>query len=152
MEFKVIGMRGDASFDSIIEHFTSMGGEVVLMDPDMVVGKDHIISAANHAVRSFEEGTNRSKTVLTEIIIYSAWERQISKALAKMKPKESRNEYVALLIDVDDPELDSIGMIRDDSLIDASDEKAERLGLRKDSIPYEDQAIENVAMVELLKI
>ena len=151
MEFQVIGMRGDAPFDEMVNHFTSMGGDVVLMDPDMVAGKDHILSAATHAKRAFSEGTNRSKTVLTEIILYAAWERQISKALAKMKPKENRNECVALLIDIDDPRLDAIGMTRDDSLIDATDLKAERLGLKKGAVSYEDQAIENVALVELLK-
>jgi len=144
-------MRGDVPFDEMVNHFTSMGGDVVLMDPDMVAGKDHILSAATHAERAFAEGTNRSKTVLTEIILYAAWERQISKALAKMKPKEGRNEYVALLIDIDDPRLDDIGMTRDDSLIDATDLKAERLGLKKGAVSYEDQAIENVALVELLK-
>ncbi len=151
MDFQVIGIRGDTSFDDMIEHFTSMGGEVVLMDPDKVAGKDHILSAARHAERAFAEGTNRSKTILTEIILYAAWERQISKALAKMKPKEGRNEYVALLIDIDDPKLDAIGMTRDDSLIDVTDSKAERLGLKKCAVSYEDQAIENVALVELLK-
>ncbi len=152
MDFQVIGMRGDASFDEIISHFTGMGGEVVLMDPDMVAGRDHVLSAAMHAERSFAEGTNRSKTILTEIILYSAWERQISKAVARMKPKEGRNEYVALLIDVQDPKLDEIRMERDDSLIEPTDEKAERLGLRKGPVSYEDQAVENVAMVELLKV
>ena len=88
MDFKVIGMRGDTCFDDIVKHFTSMGGDVVLFDPDMIVGRDHLMSAAKHAERSFSEGTNRSKTLLTEIILYAAWERQISKALAKMKPKE----------------------------------------------------------------
>jgi KEOPS complex subunit Cgi121 len=152
MDFQVIGMRGDSDFDSIVNHFTSMGGDVILMDPDMVAGKDHVLSAAIHAERSFEEGTNRSKTLLTEIILYTAWERQISKAISKMKPKEGRNEYVALLLDVSDPKLDSIGMTRDDSLIDADDSKAAKLGLVKGRIPYEDQAVENVAMVELLKV
>jgi len=152
MEYQVIGMRGGSDFDSIVGHFTGLGGEVILFDPDMVAGRDHILSAAMHAERSFSEGTNRSKTLLTEIILYAAWERQISKAVSKMKPKAGRNEYVALLIDIKDPELDSIGMVRDDSLIDATDAKAEKLGLLKGSVSYEDQAVENVAMVELLKV
>ena len=151
MDFKVIGMRGNAGFDAIVSHFTSMGGEVVLMNPDMVCGRDHLIAAAMHAERSFKEGTNRSKTVLTEIILYAAWERQISKALAKMKPVEGSGRYVALLIDIDDPKLDSIGMEREDSLMDATDEKADRLGLVKGKVSYEDQAVENVALTELLK-
>ena len=151
MHLQVIGMHGNATFEQMVGYFTSMGGDCVLVDPDMVVGKDHLLSAAEHAERAFREGTNRSKTVLTEIILYSAWERQIGKAMAKMKPKEGRNDYVALLIDIDDPRLDEIGMARDDSLFEATPEKAERLGLIASSLSFEDQAVENVAMVELLK-
>ena len=150
MDLKVIGMEGEAPFDEIVAHFTSMGGEVVLMDPDKILGKEHVISAAIHAERSFEEGTNRSKSILTEIILYAAWERQISKALSKMKPKNGK--YVALLIDIDDPQLDAIGMVRNDSLIDATPEKAKALGLNDPFLSYEQQAVENVAMVELLKV
>ena len=151
MHLQVIGMHGNATFEQMVGHFTSMGGDCVLVDPDMVVGRDHLLSAAEHAERAFREGTNRSKTVLTEIILYSAWERQIGKAMTKMKPKEGRNDYVALLIDIDDPRLEEIGMIRDDSLFEATPEKAERLGLIAGSLSFEDQAVENVAMVELLK-
>ena len=151
MHLQVIGMHGNATFEQMVGHFTSMGGDCVLVDPDMVVGRDHLLSAAEHAERAFREGTNRSKTVLTEIILYSAWERQIGKAMTKMKPKEGRNDYVALLIDIDDPRLEEIGMIRDDSLFEATPEKAERLGLIAGSLNFEDQAVENVAMVELLK-
>lgn len=151
MHLQVIGMHGNATFEQMVGHFTSMGGDCVLVDPDMVVGRDHLLSATEHAERAFREGTNRSKTVLTEIILYSAWERQIGKAMTKMKPKEGRNDYVALLIDIDDPRLEEIGMIRDDSLFEATPEKAERLGLIAGSLSFEDQAVENVAMVELLK-
>ena len=151
MHLQVIGMHGNATFEQMVGHFTSMGGDCVLVDPDMVVGRGHLLSAAERAERAFREGTNRSKTVLTEIILYSAWERQIGKAMAKMKPKEGRNDYVALLIDIDDPRLEEIGMIRDDSLFEATPEKAERLGLIGGSLSFENQAVENVAMVELLK-
>ncbi len=151
MEAQVIGMRGKVGFDDIIGHFTSMGGECVLLDPDMVCGKCHAMSAFMHAKRAFEEGTNRSKTIMSEIILYCAWERQIGKAMAKMRPKEGRDEYVAVLLGIDDPELDAIGMERDDSLADATEEKARKLGLNDGFLSYEDQALENVACVELLK-
>jgi KEOPS complex subunit Cgi121 len=151
MEAQIIGMRGDAGFDEIISHFTSLGGECVLLDPDMVCGKCHAMSAFIHAERAFAEGTNRSKTIMSETILYCAWERQIGRAMAKMKPKEGRNEYVAVLIGIGDPKLDLIGMARDDSLADATEEKAEKLGLKDGFLPYEDQAMENVACVELLK-
>ena len=74
MHFQVVGMRGDADFESIVGHFQSLGGDVILMDPDMVCGRDHLLSAAMHGERAFSEGTNRSNSLLTEIILYAAWE------------------------------------------------------------------------------
>ena len=152
-DVQVIGIRGDASFERMVEHFTSLGGEVVIMDPMYVCGKDHIISAVRHAERSFEHGTNRSKTLLTEIILYAAGERQISKAMARMRPKERSNEYVLALLDCpSDLKLDEIGMERDDSIIEANESKAKAMGLDSSfGIPYEDQALEMVALLDLAK-
>lgn len=152
-DVKVIGLKGDATFDDMVRHFTSLGGEVVIMDPMYVCGKDHVVSAVRHAERSFEHGTNRSKTLLTEIILYAAGERQISKALEKMKPKAGCKEYVLALLDVpDDLKLDEIGMERDESIIDATDAKAKAMGLdRSFNIPIEDLALEMVALLDLAK-
>lgn len=152
-DVKVIGLRGEASFDDMVQHFTSMGGEVVIMDPMYVCGKDHIISAVRHAERSFANGTNRSKTLLTEIILYAAGERQISKAMSRMRPKEGSKEYVLALLDIpDDLKLADIGMERDDSIADANEEKAKAMGLDTSfGIDYEDLALEMVALLELAK-
>ena len=152
-DVKVIGLRGEASFDEMVEHFTSLGGEVVIMDPMYVCGKDHIISAVRHAERSFDNGTNRSKTLMTEIILYAAGERQISKAMSRMRPKEGCREYALALLDVpDDLKLEKIGMVRDDSILDADEEKAKAMGLDTSfGIDYEDLALEMVALLELAK-
>ena len=150
---QVIGLRGGASFERMVEHFTSLGGEVVIMDPMYVCGKDHIISAVRHAERSFEHGTNRSKTLLTEILLYAAGERQISKAISRMKPKEGCKEYALALLDQpDDLKLDEIGMERDDSILEATDAKAEAMGLERSfGISNEDLALEMVALLDLAK-
>ena len=152
-DIKVIGLRGDATFDDMVKHFTSLGGEVVIMDPMCVCSKDHIISAVKHAERSFEHGTNRSKTLLTEILLYAAGERQISKALEKMRPKAGCREYALALLDVpDDLKLNDIGMEIDDSILDANEAKADALGLdRTFDIPIEDLALEMVALLDLAK-
>ena len=149
----VIGLRGEASFQDMVEHFTSLGGEVVIMDPMYVCGKDHVISAVMHAERSFEHGTNRSKTLLTEILLYAAGERQISKAMERMRPKPGCKEYVLVLLDFDgDLRQSEIGMERDDSIIEANGIKAEAMGFdRSFNIPYEDLALEMVAMLDLAK-
>ncbi|MBR5998933.1 MAG: hypothetical protein IK043_00605 [Candidatus Methanomethylophilaceae archaeon] len=152
-DVKVIGLRGDASFDDMVRHFTSLGGEVVIMDPMYICGKDHVISAVRHAERSFEHGTNRSKTLLTEILLYAAGERQISKALEKMRPKAGCKEYALALLDVpDDLRLNDIEMERDDLILNATDEKADKIGLdRSFNIPIEDLALEMVALLDLAK-
>lgn len=152
MHFQAMGIRGDTEFDDILTHFQSLGGDAILMNPDMVCGEGHLLSAAMHGDRAFAEGTNRSNSLLTEIILYAAWERQIGKAIAKMKPMDDRHEYAAILVDIDDPELDSIGVVRDDSILDATPEKAEMLGLESTMVPFEDQAIEMVALLELQKM
>lgn len=152
MHFQAIGIRGDTGFDDILAHLQSLGGDAILMNPDMVCGKDHLLSAAMHGERAFSEGTNRSNSLLTEIILYAAWERQIGKAIAKMKPIEGCKDYAVLLVDVEDPDLESIGMMRDDSILDATPKKAERLGLHDSLVPIEDQALEKVALLELQKI
>ncbi len=150
METEIIGLRGNVPFEEIIEHFTLLGGEVVLMNPEFVYGKDMVESAVEHAQRAFTNNTNRSKSIMTEIMVYTACERQISKAMAKMKP--TGNEYVAVVIDVPDMKLDTLGMERDDSIIDGTPEKAEAMGLINDmGIPCEDIALENIAILDLEK-
>ena len=152
-EIQVIGLRGKASFSDMVDHFVSLGGDAVIMDPMYICGRDHVISAVRHAERSFEHGTNRSKTLLTEIILYAAAERQISKAMEKMRPKEGKDEYAIALLNVpDDLRLGDIGMERDDSILDATDEKADAMGLdRSFGIPIEDLALEMVALLDLAK-
>ncbi len=152
-DVKVIGLRGDASFDEMVKHFTSLGGDAVIMDPMYVCGKDHIVSAVRHAERSFDHGVNRSKTLLTEILLYAAGERQIHKAMEKMRPKAGCKEYAVALLNVpDDLKLNKIGMERDDSILDATDGKAAAMGLdRSFDIPIEDLALEMVALLDLAK-
>jgi KEOPS complex subunit Cgi121 len=152
MDILVIGIKGDLGFEQIIQHFTDLGGDVVLLDPNMVCGKDHIVSAVMHAERAFNNGTNRSKTILTETILYAAGDRQIGRAMEKMRPKEGVKEMVAVLFGIADPELSRIGMRRCDEVMEASPEKAKNLGIDVfDGVSCEDAALEHVAMADLLK-
>jgi KEOPS complex subunit Cgi121 len=152
VDAKVIGMRGETGFKEIVDHFCSLGGEVVLMDPMQVYGERHVLSAVMHAERSFEQGTNRSKTIMTEILMYTAGERQISKAMSLMRPKG--NEMVAVALGCpDDLRLGEIRMEQDDSVIDGTEEKAASMGLDTMgmSLTAEELALERVAMLDLMK-
>ena len=152
MDVQVIGIRGDLEFDDIVEHFAEMGGDVVLLDPNMVCGRDHVLSAVMHAERALADGTNRSKALLTEIILYAAGERQIGRAMEKMRPKDRKSGMVAVLFGIGDPQLEKAGIIRCDEVMAASLEKARNLGADVfDGISYEDAVLEHVAMTDLLK-
>ncbi|MCL1979137.1 MAG: hypothetical protein FWG60_03150 [Methanomassiliicoccaceae archaeon] len=152
MNVQVIGIEGDTGFDDIVRHFIGLGGDVLLLDPSSVCGKDHIISAVMHAERAFRNGTNRSKTIMTETILYAAGERQIGRAMERMRPKEGRREMVAVLFGIEDPKLESIGMARRDEIMEASAEKAKNLGAEMfDGTACEDAVLEHVAMTDLLK-
>ncbi|MDR0309595.1 MAG: hypothetical protein LBH88_02410 [Candidatus Methanoplasma sp.] len=152
MDIQVIGIKGNTEFSKIVEHFEGLGGDAVLLDPQMVCGRDHILSAVMHAERAFGNGTNRSRTLLTETILYAAGDRQIGRAMERMRPKEGKGEMVALLFGIDDPKLDRIGMTRCDEIMEASQEKAECLGAELfDGISVEDAVLEHVAMTDLLK-
>ena len=126
---------------------------MVLFNPSVVCGKAHIESAVMHADRAFAEGTNRARNILTEIVLYAACERQIGKALKKMSPKDGSEGMVAAVLNVKgDLKLDALGAVRDDSLCDASEEKARNLGSELfEGIPPEECVLEQVAMVDLLK-
>lgn len=148
----VIGLRGEADFDTLVSHFTGLGGDVVLLNPDLVCGRSHITSAVQHAERAFERKTNRSKNILTETILYAAGERQIGKALEKMRPIPGSGKMAAAIFGIEDLRLESIGMTRDDSLLEPSDEKLRRLGIIPEpGISAEKLALEHVAAVDLLK-
>ena len=152
MNVQVIGIKGELGFDGVVKHFTELGGDVVLLDPNMVCGRDHILSAVMHAERAIMNGTNRSKTLLTETILYAAGERQIGRAMEKMRPKDGNDGMVAVLFGIDDPKLGEIGMVRCDEIMEPSLQKANNLGADTfEGISFEDAVMELVAMTDLLK-
>jgi len=150
---RIVGIRGKCPVKEIVGHFNSMGSDVILMDPSYVYCEEQIFSAVEHAERAFRSGNNRSKTLLTEIIMYTAGERQISKALVKMKPKKDQESYVAVIIDApEDLRLGDISVERCDEIIAGNPEKSRMMGLDNAlNIPCEDLALEMVAMLDLAK-
>ena len=151
---RIVGLVGKKEFTEISDYFLSKDVEMIIMDPMRVFGKDHITSAMEHARRSFRNGTNRSKTVITEFLLYMAGERQISRALDAMKPKKGSISFVVVFPDgVDDDIIDNLGMKRDDSLITGTEEKAIAMGLSKNGLDvlYDDLVLEMVAMADVLK-
>ncbi len=152
MSVKVLGIRCEDGFEAVVNHFISLGGDSVLMEPLYIYGEKHALSAYYHGERAFAEGTNRSKNILTETIMYAAGERQISKALKKMKP--TGNEMVAIVIGCpEDLRLEDAGINVDEKIVEGTPEKAKAMGLdtKGMSISSEELALELVAMLDIQK-
>ena len=63
-------------------------GEVVqLFDPDAIIGRGHILYAYLNSLLAFREGSNRSKSVGLEMLLFAAMTRQISEAIKRVGAK-----------------------------------------------------------------
>ena len=150
---RIIGLRGGFTFDQAMDHVESLGAEVALLNPDSVCGKDHLVSAYIHAERAFAEGRNRCKKIVTEMILYAAFERQIGRALDAVRPRSGTDAVVAAIIGYDgDLQLEKLHAVEDPSLLAPSAEKARKLGVELfDGVSPEDAVLEKVAFVDLMK-
>ncbi len=155
----VAGARGTVTDpEAMYRALNGMEGTVAALDPRMVCGRDHLLSAARHAVRAFARGSNSSSNLGLETILYASGERQISRALSKMGVTEGA-EGVALVIFDTAPEevIGSLGMTRDDGLLECTVRKLLAYGISKEemeSVPGDlgaDLVLERVAFVEMLK-
>ncbi|HEX17238.1 MAG TPA: hypothetical protein ENG60_02355 [Thermoplasmatales archaeon] len=150
---------------------TGMGIEIQVVDADLVCGKDHVISAVMHAVRSFKEKRNSTRSLSMELLLYLSGERQISRAIEKVGIKEGKERHVFVFLGSDDLDyieksltedeaegiIRSLGMELDDGVMRVSREKLERFGLTMEEIEtvdkdkYGDLILEKVALVDLMK-
>lgn len=154
----ILGARGPPADPEDRLAITRRSGDVQLLDARFVCGRDHLVSAVEHAERAMREGTNAARSLPVEFLLYAAGERQIADALAKMGIRRDTTEFAVVLFG-GDPEsvLRGLGLTRDDAVLAPSRQKLRAFGLTDaelDSVPEDGQAdlvFERVAMVDLLK-
>lgn len=108
-------------------------GDVVVQffDAKLVAGWQHLYFATLNALKAFKNGTNISKNLAVECLLYASARRQISAALDLIGIRQNSSQ-IAVLIIVDEKSVtekslaDVSRMIsgkRDDSVFDLSNEK-----------------------------
>ncbi|RLF41959.1 MAG: hypothetical protein DRN12_01820 [Thermoplasmata archaeon] len=136
-------------------------------DANLIYGRDHILSAVSHAIRSMEERRNRTNSLGMEILLYAAGERQLKNAISKIGVKEGENkDIILLLLDLSNKYnlskitseiLGTLGIHRDDSVIDGDLETLIRFGIKQEEIDtitkhkYGDLILEKIALVDVMK-
>ncbi|MFQ5837816.1 MAG: KEOPS complex subunit Cgi121 [Thermoplasmata archaeon] len=164
MKCTVVGARGSTGpIEDFMNRLQAEADKLALeaqaFNADMVFGKDHILSAVDHARRAFERGTNVASNFMMEVLVYASGERQISAALEKMGLKEGEGGMVVLAVGGGDAEalLQRLGLERDDSLAEGRLEMLRDFGITKeeiDTVPSDrvfDLVLERVALVDVLK-
>ena len=147
--------------NALLRRASDIEAEVVLMDADRVCGVDHLTSAAFHARRAFERGSNASNTLGMEVILYASAERQISKAKRKMGLHADTERVALVLLGPMEAEVDAVleelGLERDDAVLECTSEKAATFGIDPRELDavgadrLQELVLEKVAFVELLK-
>jgi len=157
---ETLGALGAATDPDVrLAALREFGGDIQLLDARLVCGRDHLVSAAEHAERAMREGTNAAKTLAVEFVLYASGERQIADALEKMGIREDTTEFAVVAFGGLDTAtvLEALALTRDDAVLEASRQKLRAFGLSDaeiDSVPADRQAdlvLERVAMVDLLK-
>lgn len=158
---EIVGARGRVDDpEELIEALRSTGGgEVAALNADLVCGPDHLRSAAIHALRAFGRGDNIASTLAVETVLFAAGERQISKALKKVSLHIGDERVALVLFDPADADalLEELGLVRDDSVLAPSKEKAKRFGITEaelETVPsskYQELVLERVAFAGLPK-
>ncbi len=163
MAVKILGATGE--FDSVdevmekIRKFEELYSSTVqIFRADRISGELHLMSAARHAKRSFSQGTNRSKYLGTEILLYCAAERRIIIAIEKVGIKDN-TRGVAIVIVGEAPEdelLASLELKRDDDVLGNDEDKyVKAFGITDEEIEVvgrdriADLILERIALSEL---
>jgi len=159
---EIIGVRGGledpkSMLVELQDFARSRGGWGQLLDAGHVAGRDHILSAADHAQRAIDRGLASSGTFELEFLLYISGERQISKAIETAGVRAGR-PFVAVVGNGPDSEaiLERFGWKADASLIETSPAKLRALGFSKGEIEAAgersaDLVLEKVARVDLMK-
>ncbi len=168
----VIGARGHikdvADFLSKVQEVAVRHHVMIqVLDAEMVYGRLHLLSAYDHAARSFREGSNATNSLGLETLLYASGESQIQKALAKMGVKTgttciavvvgAEENYSGSLDAVVSELLSSTRCERDDAVLEGDRETLRRFGVSDREVEtvtegqYGDLVLERVAMVDVLK-
>src|SRR2546427_12840886 len=98
---------------------SSRGAEVCLLDARSVFGRDHLESAARHAIRARDSNTMSSRSLAMETLLYASGQRQVQDAIRAAGLRRATTTVgIVLFGDAKDDELlQSMGSPRDDEAV-----------------------------------
>jgi KEOPS complex subunit Cgi121 len=171
----VVGARGsisdiDVFLQKLLQFATREQISIQALNANAVYGTQHLISAAEHAQRSFTQGTNATNSLALEIMLYASGERQITKAIKKMGVRTGRQAIAFVLVDQREKKrerkayepviqrlLSIFHMTLDESVLQGDLNTLKHFGITEKEVrtvskeKHGDLILEKVAMVDVLK-
>lgn len=107
-----------------------------ILEPEKVIGVEHLLWAFQKAEESFENGSNRADSLEIETLLWASAEWQIKDALDKMGIEDNAEQAAVMIDDESEIEnlLDSMNWTRDDEVLEPTEEKLKRFGIDEKEI------------------
>jgi KEOPS complex subunit Cgi121 len=165
---KIVGAKGNIqSVDMFLKKLDSLSKYydilIQVFDAEVIYGKNHLISAIEHATRAMDRKTNTTNSLAMEILLYASGERQLKIAIPKMGVKKGNTNIAFVFIKESISEkivrdiLKQLSLDRDDMVLQGSINKIKKYGISEEEIntvaksKYGDLILEKVAMVDIIK-
>ena len=172
---EVIGAKGsiqdmDLFFKQILNLSKEYKIVIQVIDADIVYGKNHLISASEHAVRAFGQKKNSTNSLAMEILLYASGERQIQRAIQKVGIKKGKINIALVFADEVQKEengkvsdtivgkiLEALNLIRDDKVLEGDIDTLRKFGITQQELmtvpecKHGNLILERVAMVDVIK-
>jgi len=163
-DIQIAGARGEIEdVEALLKIANSVAKEtdsiIQLLDARAVFGERHILSAVHHAKRAWAQGRRTAGDIGLEILLYSAGDIQIQRAIKKVGIKDGQGAIALVVLGETqiDHVLDKLGLKRDDSVLMGDETILDILGIekieREGRLPekLQELVLEKVALVDLLK-
>lgn len=164
MKYAIVGTQttideAETTLKLVREWAARHGKEVLLADARAVFGRDHLESAAQHALRAQSAETMVARSISMETLRYLAGERQVADAIRVAGIRRGTHRVaIAVFGDASaDALLARLGWARDDSVLGSSGKNLADIGVsqtQRETVPPDrtiDLALERVALVDVTK-
>ena len=165
----VVGAQGTIKdVDNFLQRIVSFSQDnnmvIQAFNADVIYGKNHLISAVDHAIRAMERKTNTTNSLAMEILLYAAGERQLKLAIPKMGVKKGVANIAFVIVHdkkrderMVDELLKDLSLKREDGILEGNEDTLRAFSLNDQAIKtvtkdkYGDLILEKVAMVDIIK-
>ena len=168
---KIIGATGNIhDIEGFLKKVTQFVKEnnvlIQVFDAELIYGKNHLISAYEHAKRAMDRKKNTTNSIEMETLLYASGERQLKLAIPKMGVKKSSVSVALIFIAESKTKisdqlisefLKELSLNRDDGVLEGNENTLKKFGITETEIrtvmkvKYGNLILEKVALVDIIK-